>query len=98
MPADDGELTLTVVIPALNEEDNIALAIQNALDAIDEIKIAAEVIVVNDGPVHGSGSWSLATTRYARLNASTSRPTEFATSRPRRRFASFRRSSPEFEG
>jgi len=45
VPADDGELTLTVVMPALNEEDNIALAIQNALDAIDEIKIAADFCI-----------------------------------------------------
>jgi len=44
-----GELKLTVVMPALNEENNISLAIQNTLDAIDEIQIPAEIIVVNDG-------------------------------------------------
>src|SRR5438270_11299898 len=46
--------TLTVVIPALNEEEAIGSTIRRCLDARDEIKRAAglddvELIVVSDG-------------------------------------------------
>ncbi|MDO8663597.1 MAG: glycosyltransferase family 2 protein [Candidatus Wildermuthbacteria bacterium] len=40
---------LSVVIPALNEEKNILLAIDNTLSAFKEFGIAGEIIVVNDG-------------------------------------------------
>lgn len=42
-------LDVTVIMPALNEEKNIILAIKNALSAIKESGISGEVIVVNDG-------------------------------------------------
>ncbi len=41
--------TLTVVMPALNEEANIAAAIESTLRAFDHHGIAGELIVVNDG-------------------------------------------------
>lgn len=40
---------LTVVMPALNEEKNILLAIDNTLKAFEEFNILGEIIVVNDG-------------------------------------------------
>ncbi|MFH1131033.1 MAG: glycosyltransferase family 2 protein [Pseudomonadota bacterium] len=40
---------LTVVMPALNEEIPIRLAMTNTLDAFDEFGIRGEIIVVNDG-------------------------------------------------
>ncbi|MDD5560562.1 MAG: glycosyltransferase family 2 protein [Candidatus Omnitrophica bacterium] len=42
-------LEITAIIPALNEEDNIALAVKNALGAFEESGINGEVIVINDG-------------------------------------------------
>lgn len=40
---------LTVVMPALNEEKNIATAINNTLNAFKYFNISGEIIVVNDG-------------------------------------------------
>lgn len=40
---------VSVVMPALNEEKNILLSINNALKAFDNLKIDGEVIVINDG-------------------------------------------------
>jgi len=41
--------TISVIIPALNEEDNIESAILTTLAALDYYKIDGEIIVVNDG-------------------------------------------------
>jgi len=41
--------TLSVIITALNEEDNIVFVINNILNAFERFKINGEVIVVNDG-------------------------------------------------
>lgn len=40
---------LSVIMPALNEENNISEAIQSAMDALDFFKIKGEIIVINDG-------------------------------------------------
>lgn len=40
---------LTVIMPALNEEKNILLAINNTLKSLEEFNILGEIIVVNDG-------------------------------------------------
>lgn len=42
-------IALTVVVPALNEEKSIELAISNCLRAMDDFGISGEVLVVNDG-------------------------------------------------
>lgn len=42
-------LEFSVIMPALNEEDNVVLAVKNALSAFDESGINGEVIVINDG-------------------------------------------------
>jgi len=42
-------LEVSIIMPALNEQDNIGLAVKNALSAFDESGINAEVIVINDG-------------------------------------------------
>ncbi|MGP0565529.1 MULTISPECIES: glycosyltransferase family 2 protein [unclassified Nitrospina] len=41
--------TLSVIMPALNEEAHVALALQNTLDALDHFSIPGEIIAVNDG-------------------------------------------------
>ncbi len=41
--------TLTVVMPALNEEANITAAMESTLGAFDRLGIQGELIVVNDG-------------------------------------------------
>ena len=42
-------IVISVIIPALNEEENIAMAINNALSDFKELGLAGEIIVVNDG-------------------------------------------------
>jgi len=45
----ENTLEVSVIMPALNEQDNIVLAVKNALSAFDESGINGEVIVINDG-------------------------------------------------
>lgn len=40
---------LTVVVPALNEEKNILLALKNITTAMEDSGISGEIIVINDG-------------------------------------------------
>jgi len=40
---------LSIIVPALNEEKNISLVIDNTLSALKEFTISGEIIVVNDG-------------------------------------------------
>lgn len=40
---------LSIIMPALNEENNIIQAVNTALKAFDDLKILGEVIVINDG-------------------------------------------------
>jgi glycosyltransferase involved in cell wall biosynthesis len=40
---------LTVVMPALNEEKNILLALKNTLKALEKLGVSSEIIVINDG-------------------------------------------------
>lgn len=40
---------LSVIMPALNEQENIESAISNTLMALDDFKINGEIVVVNDG-------------------------------------------------
>ena len=49
------EIELSVVMPALNEEKNLARALTDTLEALDEYGIAGEVIVVNDGSTDATG-------------------------------------------
>ncbi len=42
-------LDVSVIMPALNEEKNILLAVKNALKAFEECGITGEIIVINDG-------------------------------------------------
>jgi len=46
---DNRKVETTVVITALNEEDNILAAINNVLNSFTDFDIAGEVIVINDG-------------------------------------------------
>ena len=44
-----GAPQISVVMPALNEEGNVGAAIDNTLRAFDDLKLAGELIVVDDG-------------------------------------------------
>ncbi len=48
-PPQTPALSLSVVMPALNEERNIDAAIGDTLAALDELQIEGEVVVINDG-------------------------------------------------
>jgi glycosyltransferase involved in cell wall biosynthesis len=43
------QIEFSIIIPALNEEQNIELAILNSLNAIEHFNINGELIVINDG-------------------------------------------------
>lgn len=49
MKPEKREPTLSVIMPALNEEANVGLALQNTLSAFDHFGITGEVVAVNDG-------------------------------------------------
>jgi len=40
---------ISIIMPALNEQENIAGAIRNVLGAFDDFAIAGEIVVINDG-------------------------------------------------
>ena len=44
-----GEFDISVIVPALNEEKNVFLAVNNIIKALGDYNINGEVIVVNDG-------------------------------------------------
>ncbi len=50
----EGE-SISVIMPALNEEKNIEAAVRSTLRAMDDLKIPGEVIVVNDGSTDQTG-------------------------------------------
>ncbi len=47
-------IALSVIMPSLNEEDNVGQAVANALEAFDEFSITGEVVCVNDGSTDGT--------------------------------------------
>jgi glycosyltransferase involved in cell wall biosynthesis len=50
------EFALSVVMPALNEENNVISAIERSLSAFDDLGIDAEIVVVNDGSTDNTGN------------------------------------------
>lgn len=48
--------TLSIIMPALNEENNIEAAIYSTLNAFEKHGIDGEVIVINDGSTDNTGS------------------------------------------
>ena len=56
MSDDPHQISLTVIMPALNEEDNVISAIQRTLDAFDQCGINGEILVVNDGSTDNTGT------------------------------------------
>lgn len=48
-------IEITVVMTALNEEENIKAAVGNTLKAFEDFNIQGEIIVVNDGSNDGTG-------------------------------------------
>lgn len=55
MSDDNNRLSLSVIMPALNEENNVISAIERTLSAFDHCKIEGEIIVVNDGSTDNTG-------------------------------------------
>ena len=49
MQNETDKMVVTVVMPALNEEKNIAAAIDNTLQSLKDFSIEGEIVVVNDG-------------------------------------------------
>jgi glycosyltransferase involved in cell wall biosynthesis len=47
-PTDEGEIVVSVVIPCLNEEDNIERCVKRALDVMAEHEIPGEVVVADN--------------------------------------------------
>lgn len=43
------KLTISILMPALNEEKNIAKAIENTLQALNDYELDGEIICINDG-------------------------------------------------
>ncbi len=46
---ENNKIAISVIMPALNEEKNISLAVANTLKALDDFEINGEIIVINDG-------------------------------------------------
>ena len=46
--------TLSVVMPCLNEQDNVAAALQRTLAAFERYGIEGEIVVINDGSTDGT--------------------------------------------
>lgn len=46
---------ISVIMPSLNEEDNVSNAVQNVMDGFDLFGIQGEVVVVNDGSTDNTG-------------------------------------------
>jgi glycosyltransferase involved in cell wall biosynthesis len=51
---------MTIIMPALNEEENIVDAMRNTLAAFDDFQIPGEVLVINDGSTDRTGDLVLA--------------------------------------
>ena len=47
----ENELSLSVIMPALNEENNILAAVNCTLDSFDAFSISGEIVVINDGSI-----------------------------------------------
>jgi glycosyltransferase involved in cell wall biosynthesis len=43
------KMSLSIIMPALNEENDIRAAVENTLQAFDDFQVEGEIIVVNDG-------------------------------------------------
>lgn len=48
--------TLSIIMPAFNEEDNIVSAIDDTLSTFDEFNIDGEIVVINDGSTDATAS------------------------------------------
>lgn len=51
----NSETTISIIMPALNEQQNIFLAVSNTLKAFDDFKINGEIVVINDGSKDKTG-------------------------------------------
>ena len=56
MSSNKDQVSLSVIMPALNEENNIISAIERTLSAFDQTGINGEIVVVNDGSTDRTGT------------------------------------------
>lgn len=54
------EESLSIIMPALNEERNIEAAVHSSLNALNDLQIKGEIIVVNDGSTDKTGELTAA--------------------------------------
>lgn len=47
---------VSVIMPSLNEQANLALAVQNVITAYETLKINGQIVIVNDGSSDSTGS------------------------------------------
>ena len=40
---------ISVIVPALNEENNLLKAVENIIEAFNKLKVIGEIIIINDG-------------------------------------------------
>jgi glycosyltransferase involved in cell wall biosynthesis len=40
---------ISVIMPSLNEQDNLALAVKNVIDCFESLNISGQIVIVNDG-------------------------------------------------
>ena len=57
MPMNEKKLDITVIMPALNEQNNIASAIEQVLKGMRDFNIEGELIVINDGSTDKTGEF-----------------------------------------
>jgi glycosyltransferase involved in cell wall biosynthesis len=50
------DISVSVIVPALNEENNIEGAINNIIEAFEEFDLDWEIVIVNDGSTDGTGA------------------------------------------
>lgn len=46
---------ISVVMPALNEQENISAAVRNVMDCFDRLKINGQIVIINDGSKDRTG-------------------------------------------
>lgn len=54
MPERDGPIEVSVVLPCLNEAETLAVCVRKALACLDELGVAGEVVVSDNGSTDGS--------------------------------------------
>lgn len=49
-------ISISIIIPALNEEDSLRAAVNSAVSALDDANVEGEIIIINDGSTDNTGA------------------------------------------